>query len=761
MRKTVGVILLLVLLHGLSWGEQEIYRLSAAEMKLGPSTRRVGDRAVLEIQKGAAYRGTFARGAFEKELDAGLYEGRARLQVSTVATLQPAITIQWRLNGGAVLARRAVIPPDFEGADRICTFRSEIGLLSPGGCSVQLSADGQVDEQFRLAVKDVEVRKVETAAVRITYLLPDKIIYYCREPVRFDLSITNYSRDRFSGRLSLAVFSDLERKRQLAARNVTIAPSNTESISVKWKAPEEEFGYEVRASLYDGAGQMVHERREYFSVADNLWKVAMTGPQISGGVPFTPSIVVNPDRFEVNPEGDIKAGLATRRHYVNWREFYAWAPSDFFNLAPDCGEDDIWWSGTGPYMYSKRKLRSMIEGYHANGIRVVTYAQPFAMGTACVPYIRRHPEWFAYGATGNVAGQFIVDELCRLRGPGHDDLTRKPIYNWASATLNLARLDVVDFGLQQVVKSAQMFGWDGVRWDNTWYLVQGGLRDITGKPLASYGDPQQLTVRNVKRMEEVFRKELGPRFVWGANWEYGRHRDAFPDAWDEMARSGGLMMHESHRKAYDRRHPLHRWEDFVAQIDREVRHTAGLGGHHLTIGFDEQHNADQLYLQILTFALRSHPYSHQYHLASEEVPGNYARFMTRYSALIWDVAHLTPIEDPERLFSVKAPHPLWWKRFVCRRLTPDGRVQYIVHLVNPPLSEAIYEGPPAAVPAPCEDVRIAIRPPAGESVGKVVALTAEPKMSAGPVPVTTAGDRTIATLRKVRYWTVLVFEMEG
>ena len=89
--------------------------------------------------------------------------------------------------------------------------------------------------------------------------------------------------------------------------------------------------------------------------------------------------------------------------------------------------------------------------------------------------------------------------------------------------------------------------------------------------------------------------------------------------------------------------------------------------------------------QVITYAIGAHPYAN-YH--SDDLPlGNYAQFATRYSSLIWDVNRLKPLAHPETQLEVKSPGPIWWKEMACTRQTAEGKRQYIVHLVNPPVQE--------------------------------------------------------------------------
>ena len=150
-----------------------------------------------------------------------------------------------------------------------------------------------------------------------------------------------------------------------------------------------------------------------------------------------------------------------------------------------------------------------------------------------------------------------------------------------------------------------------------------------------------------------------------------------------------------------------------------------LGGHHLIIGFDNQYPVDHLYLNIFTYAGRSHPYADQF--CSENLPlGNYAQFMTRYSALLWDIERVKALAEPEKKVKVTSASPVWWKNYACVRQAPDGNRQYIIHLINPPVQERIYSDPTNKVPLPQSNVVVSLNLDKGEKISRAWLLSAEP-----------------------------------
>jgi len=185
----------------------------------------------------------------------------------------------------------------------------------------------------------------------------------------------------------------------------------------------------------------------------------------------------------------------------------------------------------------------------------------------------------------------------------------------------------------------------------------------------------------------------------------------------------------------------------------------GLGGHHLIIGFDKQHPVDHLYLNVFTYAMRAHPFCHQYR--SDTLPlGNYAQFATRYSALVWDIDRVKPLPEPDKRISVTSAAPVWWKELACVRQAPNGKRQYVIHLINPPVQERIYTDATNRVPAPMGGVRVTLKTDKGGKVSRAFLLSADPVTHQDVLPVAARHGRASVTVPRLHFWSIVVFECE-
>jgi hypothetical protein len=599
------------------------------------------------------------------------------------------------------------------------------------------------------------------AAPQLRGVRVDKILYYRNSPASATVAVSNPDDQPGSGRLRCLLLSDLDRSRVVYDAPVTLRPEESREVRVDWNTGAEEYGFELRAVLLDAAGQEIAAAGDYFSVADNLWKVAITGAGLGGY--FSPA---RDWRTFAGPAGEQYLAtfpLVARRTHdqgINWIEYYAWAPDDFFDLAP-APDRERWWSATGPYRIFRREIEALIAAANREGIRSVTYAQPFATGDATFRMLREHPEYFAYDDQGHPAPAYGTTFSTRgydalvgdLFGRNMHDPSEVP-YPPNSIFLNLADLKVVDLGLDAIIKSARMFGWAGVRWDNAFYIVRGNLRDWQGRKISAYGDPDALTVRNEQHARERLQQALGPSFVLGHNSGMS-NKPLAPRGFDEICRGGELFMSEGPRQGHQIWPTFEQYRDFIMEEGNYVR---ALGANYLVIGFDQQYFADQVYLQVLTFAGRAHPYSYQYRWYDTRVPGQYVRLATRYSCLIWDVERVRPLEHPEERVEVTAPREVWWKPFATRRDLGAGHEQIILHLVNPPAEPRIYARADAPLPAPIPQVTVKCRL-ASKALQGAWLITAEPKLRQERLEAKVTDDEAVVEVGPLGVWDMVVFDL--
>jgi hypothetical protein len=693
------------------------------------------------------------------KLPAGVYDVTFRLQVDRLEqSVTPLAALYVDVPGYPAAQYRQVTPLDFPEANAPVDLVLRLDNWAAQNVAARLEMKKPEAPAPALTVEKITIAPAAGAVIGTVW--PGKIIYNTSEEAQAMVSVYNGTGQKQSLTLKTALESDLDRVRNLGATPVKLAPGERQEVPVTWNTGTEQWGFALAATLADAGGKTLDESREYFSVADNLWAVCITQQQRGTVVPFgpgpNPSMPVS--RIQ-EAEKQLAAVLAQPQPPVEWNygnvnEYYAWAPEDFFNLTP---AEDYWYSGTGNYTMGKRHLQMAVEWLHRKGIRATTYTNPFVIGYGAEKVFARHPEWFAYDAKGQLAvGSYYekkleVGEHLSEAGPWNLQLSPYAF----TCSVNAARLDVIEQQEQQLVKSHYLFGWDGVRFDNTVYGAYG--YDWQGRKIDG-DDPAKKNAIEQRAWEYLrahLRQDLGARYGTGTNFDY-EFRDRNPAAWDAVCRDGGLLMAEVPRSSYSPMSPNNRWVDYIARYHQGGEAVRALGGHYLTIGLDRHYPVDHLYWSILTYVDRTHPYAN---LNSDDLPlGNYARFMTRYSALYWDVARVKLLPEAEKRVKIDSPAPLWWKDYACVRQTAEGGKQYLINLVNPPLQERIMTDPTNRVPAPVENVKVSLTVAPGEQIGKAWLLSADPTMTKTALPVSREGNVVTVTVPKVWFWSLVVLE---
>jgi len=714
----------------------------------------------LAMVAGALLAGLFGSAwAAEEPLAAGVYDVTFRLQVDRMEqSCTPLATLTVGVPEYPQVVYRQVTPLDFGAANTPTdiVMRFDNFTLQPATPAVAL-ANPEAPAP-KLTFETPTMAPCNRPVIGTVW--PGKAVYFTREQAQGMVSVYNGSGQEQTLALRTALESDLNRVRPLGETTVMLAAGERREVPVTWDTGTEEWGFALVATLRDAAGQTLDEQREYFSVADNLWTVGITQRQRGSIVPLGPGPNASVPVSQIQQgEQQLAAVLAkpeppVQWNYTNYLEFFAWAPEDFFRLAP---EEDYWYSGTGNYTTSKRHLQLAVQWLHRRGMRATTYTNPFVIGYGAEKVYQQHPEWFAYNADGQLSVSSYYEKKlevgAHITPEGPWSLQLSP-YAFC-ANVNAGRLDVIEQHEQQLVKAHDMFGWDGVRFDNTVYPAVG--YDSQGQKIDG-DDPAQkeaIEARAWEYLRKRLKQDLGPRYVTGTNFDY-EFRDRAPAAWDAVCRDGGLLMAEVPRSSYMPVSVNNRWEDYLARYHEGGEAVRALGGHYLTIGFDRQYPVDHLYLNIFTYADRIHPYGNR---NSDNLPlGNYARFITRYSALYWDVKRVKMLPQAEQRVQVDSPAPLWWRDFACLRQTPEGGRQYLINLINPPLQERIMSDPENHVPAPQENVKVTLALAPGENVAEATLLTADPTMSKTTLEVSREGDQVSVTVPKLWFWSLVVLE---
>src|SRR5262249_8437204 len=142
---------------------------------------------------------------------------------------------------------------------------------------------------------------------------------------------------------------------------------------------------------------------------------------------------------------------------------------------------------------------------------------------------RRKPDWFLTNRLGVPLGRtpdvWDVDHWNDVAFHRKNYQSFKS--NWFYTVPDLRRLDVLDYGINQLIESSRQFGWDGVRFDGQF----------------SAGN-DAVSTRNMQRMKKQL-LDVNPAYVFGFNIGSPlQYPDKIPQEIQDAATGGGHWMNE-------------------------------------------------------------------------------------------------------------------------------------------------------------------------------------------------------------------------
>ena len=328
----------------------------------------------------------------QANLPAGIYEVTFRLTVDAGEhTVTPLATLTVSVPGYPNVIRQVITPIRFDAANTPTDFTFLFDNFRTQDVQAAVSlAQGKVPAP-KLGVERIRIAAKPAPCVGTVW--PGKILYYTGEAAKGTVAVYNGSAAPQTLTLRCALESDLAQTRLLQETPLTLQPGERREVPVAWNTGKEEYGFALRATLTGPHGKPLDQRREYFSVADNLWKVGMTlaGNSVPSGPGPNESIPVEQVK---KAEEQLAAELAKPPapvywSYGNYQEFFAWSPDNYFLQSP---EPDYWYSGIGNYTMGKRWIRMAVEWLHRTGRRATSYVLPWSGGYGGDVAYRKHPD---------------------------------------------------------------------------------------------------------------------------------------------------------------------------------------------------------------------------------------------------------------------------------------------------------------------------------------------------------------------------------
>ena len=634
------------------------------------------------------------------------------------------------------------------------TEDDELGELLLADSAVPLSA---------LAYPAVLIDSIElemlTNSLAVASVRPDKVhVYPGGEENPVTVTVRNYSKQSAGATVRLVMRTGLagEEKVPVGAAPITVPAFGTAKHAFSWKSGSREFGHEAVVSVIC-EGKVVHTASEVFSVSTPVWKTAIQG---NGFIDWYGREKQLPEHVRRN-----------RKQYINVEEAFSWQPSSWTDLNPS-GDD--WWTGQNNYHNSMAGLRLWLDLSHKQGIKMITYLWSAASGPAGLEWGRKYPELLTHCKIGLGSAFHDVEDL-RLYGITHkqESLWDYQYNIWHSIGINRGRLEAIAMGVDEVIRSARKFGWDGMRFDSMpiWSAMGSdtvwgefkrmGVTDLMKSLVPEYmekrtgnWDATAISVRNIRYAKRRLWSELGRNFAIASNFSQ------IPEKGEKFVgeigyeyvqaycQDGAQVNHEYPRQSK-------KWSEFLDTVQTQAERTRINGGFHMVQGMNDLFRGAAAHQTIFTYASGAHPYVFGFSLEVAS-PGAYNRFITRYGEYVWDPA-LEPVGPETAGLEIDAPENVMWKRFLRQRKL-KGSVELVVQLVSKPVCDMV--APPEAHPMPAWVRNITLRRK-GSKDAVAYCLSAEPEPRCDRLAVKTVDGLRTVTIPEHRLWSVIVWREAG
>lgn len=677
-------------------------------------------------------------------LEPGIYQAVARLKFSPLGT-EATANLRWTMTvdpGGAKTFDILTVEQAHVYQDFVCPFR----ITKPGPVTVTLdwkrgegrsgskddlrahpvrtnaaddpdaetipdaphAGDGAIVDTLdyvNMAIDAVTVTPV--GDVDISDLSVDKIRYRPDDTPIIKVTVCNFTGHARAFTAVTELVCDFDTVIPVETRPLAVPAGGSASYTCTGPALTQRWGYAVRARVLEN-GTSRAEAMEYFTVHDHMWACMMIGTMPAQST------------RDVTVESARACALRNKQTYGNFVEHFVWAPDDFGDFTPDT---EYWYGGQACYAGSIRGTHAMIDEGHKVGMTYALYANLWGGGgPPAYEMIRRHPDW------GKPS--FYNTEWMERWGkdPG--------MHVWIMTNNNYANPAPFHHHAKEIIATHRIYGWDAIRYDS-YTNIQGD-------------DPMLRLVKADVAKE-------APEVQWGYNTIVPGAPELCPDAFRELCRNGGLIMDEGAR-GYGQYKG--KYDDLARRLLYWSTATRRFGGHLTAIGQDKCFANDYLYQYVFWLTANTHPW-----FGGGDGDGpmpNYRRFATRYAGLIFDLA-VTPVPDPMRYVNLGDHPPLLYlfPEYVRQRDLGNGRRQFILQFVNPPVATHLWTNEDNVLPSPREPFPVTVTLPGTAKVRNVWHLTAEPVLTQHALPFVMHGREVIFTAPRLRFWNMVVLDLEN
>lgn len=559
--------------------------------------------------------------------------------------------------------------------------------------------------------------------VEIYRVVPSKILYNLNEDARADVVMKNNTSVARKATLVVNELRDLDQKREVFSGKLDLAPNEEKIVKVTWNVGQEMWGRGLQAKIQID-DKTVSERTEFFSVADEWWRVVIQYWILSDDKETNERektklleyfhLPVNAKSLShaVNYDNEYDPFLG----YGNFNQWHAWAPSDFGALSP---KEESWFSGQGRYPMNKKEILSQIAKMRKFGMKASAYTANFPGGPAGYEFARQHPEWIVREESGAFSTWEMPVSPLDMAKP----LSERPAM-WCAVNVDGYWPEAVEYGAKELVASSEMFDWDAWYFDFHYVMMPGYSWD--GQKTQHGQNPDSISARNVRLVRDIVLKKFPKTWFW----QNGGTRVSGTFEGNMIASNHGglegrlaMLEHPQNgtlnefqgRQLADPNNVKHNWrslfEVYIGERDTrmvkkqatDISGTVELTGYMFNWAFFTQMSKEEFKATRDLWTMSNH--FNSLLLASNIHPSNSStwsfrpttQFMTRYSSLLWD-PKINVVEKPGKLIRVDSLREVWWEECVYTKVT-DKYADVMIHIINSPVKEGAdpkaSEDPPA------------------------------------------------------------------
>ncbi len=598
---------------------------------------------------------------------------------------------------------------------------------------VQIMAYGKAENLNTFTIKDAIILPLYETPYLMN-IIPNKVRYLKNEKGEAEVTIVNPTQDSVDLTIKGDLISGIDDKKGIFSESFKMSPKETKIQKIPYQLDDKEYGKEIKISLLNG-NKLISERSEYFTVADNIWKVMVGGHD---GPACHQIITWNMER-ELEWEAELRNKyLLGTYSYANHHERFSWSPGLALDLTPDT---EVWWSGQSTYRGSISTLKNFIKFRQKRGVACITYNNQQGSGPYDFEVVRKHPEWAKLDSYGAWDCRFDVKEFeewedLKMNKTGTSGEHSR---GFPYIVLDYTNQEVVEHVIQEIIKSTEMFNWDGIRWDCG---QMGGIPE------------------NIRKMKkQVWAKY--PKFLFGYNGGSGNRKYEKEEVM-ECYSGGGCLMDEAIYTAYMKNHPLHKWAAYQKYLVDRTELAKKYGGYYNPF---VQHRggcsqmSDCIYENTFQLAAGAHPSYIAKNYGFKPLAVNYPQFVTRFAEFIWD-DKLELMNNAESVITVNSKSPIIWKNIAKTRQINAGNLQYIVNLINPPYCEEVDGNTADILRESAGNVELYGSIPSGYSIKRVCMLAPETKIEIETLKFSIEDKKTKVLLPPFRFWKIIVFDFE-